>query len=66
MFIDGLLEQIKGQGFTVEQFLGPKVATDSDMFTYRSDDKDNRKCRFFESIITLHDPLFSSMVMTIT
>ena len=41
---DGFLEQIKGQAFTVDQFLGPKIdQSEDEIFSYRSDDRDNRK-----------------------
>jgi phosphatidylserine decarboxylase len=37
------LEQIKGQSFTVDQFLGPKIdQSDDEIFSYRCDDRDNR------------------------
>lgn len=40
---DGFLEQIKGQSFTVDQFLGPKIdQSDDEIFSYRCDDRDNR------------------------
>jgi len=61
---DGFLEQIKGQAFTVDQFLGPKIdQSEDEIFSYRSDDRDNRQ-RYCSSL--LKDPeaneLFYSVI----
>jgi len=48
---DGFLEQIKGQGFTVDQFLGPNPdQTNDEIFSYRCDDRDNRQ-RYCTSLL---------------
>ena len=57
---DGFLEQIKGQAFTVDQFLGPKIdQSEDEIFSYRSDDRDNRNTlRNFLSI--MRHPLYQT------
>jgi len=48
---DGLIEQVKGASFTVDQFLGPPTHTPTQTFTYKGDDQDNR-VRYCQQLMT--------------
>ena len=65
---DGFLEQIKGQAFTVDQFLGPKIdQSEDEIFSYRSDDRDNRQTFEIDSdwlVLTAHQSLLKSLAKT--
>jgi len=47
---DGCIEQIKGQSFTVAQFLGADIDQNENVFSYRGDDRDNR-VRYCQSLL---------------
>jgi len=47
---DGLIEQIKGQSFTVAQFLGADIDDNQNVFSFRGDDRDNR-IRYCQSLL---------------